>query len=85
MNVSLTPELEAFVKQKVNTGMYSSVSEVVREALRLLEEHDAMQEAKLQALRNDIQAGRASLGRGEGRALDVDTIKARGRGAQTQR
>jgi antitoxin ParD1/3/4 len=40
MNVSLTAELEKFVDEKVATGRYSSASEVVREALRLLEEHD---------------------------------------------
>ncbi len=40
MNVSLTPELEKFVNAKVETGRYNSASEVVREALRLLEEHD---------------------------------------------
>ena len=40
MNVSLTPELEKFVSTKVSTGRYNSASEVVREALRLLEEND---------------------------------------------
>ena len=37
MNVSLTPELEKFVAAKVESGRYTSASEVVREALRLLE------------------------------------------------
>jgi len=36
MNVSLTPDLERFVREKVDSGLYSSASEVVREALRLL-------------------------------------------------
>jgi antitoxin ParD1/3/4 len=40
MNVSLSPELEKFVGTKVESGRYNSASEVVREALRLLEEHD---------------------------------------------
>ncbi|GAA6622637.1 type II toxin-antitoxin system ParD family antitoxin [Scytonema sp. NUACC26] len=40
MNVSLTPELEQFVREKVKIGRYPSASEVVREALRLLEERD---------------------------------------------
>jgi antitoxin ParD1/3/4 len=40
MNVSLTPELDKFVAGKVESGRYNSASEVVREALRLLEEHD---------------------------------------------
>ena len=40
MNVSLTPELERFVQGKVETGLYNNASEVVREGLRLLKEHD---------------------------------------------
>jgi len=79
MNVSLTPTLESYVKQKVEAGMYSSVSEVVREALRLLEERDNMQAMKLEALRADINQGVESLEMGRGRTLDVDAIKARGR------
>jgi antitoxin ParD1/3/4 len=40
MNVSLTPELEEMIRQKVESGLYMSASEVVREALRLMEEND---------------------------------------------
>jgi antitoxin ParD1/3/4 len=40
MNVSLTPELEALVNEKVRTGLYQTASEVVREALRLLKQRD---------------------------------------------
>jgi antitoxin ParD1/3/4 len=40
MNVSLTPELEKFVDGKVESGLYNNASEVVREGLRLLKEHD---------------------------------------------
>jgi antitoxin ParD1/3/4 len=46
MNVSLTPELEKFVSAKVEGGRYNSASEVVREALRLLEEHDQNRAAR---------------------------------------
>lgn len=42
MNVSLTPELERFVQGKVESGLYNNASEVVREGLRLLKEHDEM-------------------------------------------
>ena len=40
MNVSLSPALEDFIKTKVDSGLYNSTSEVVREALRLLQEQD---------------------------------------------
>ena len=57
MNVSLTPELEAVIQSKVKSGMYNSASEVVREGLRLLQQRDDAHEAKLNALRADIQIG----------------------------
>jgi len=79
MNVSLTPQLESLVKEKVATGMYNSVSEVVREALRLLSERDSLQAMKLEALRQDIAQGIDSLDKGEGKSLDIEGIKAKGR------
>lgn len=82
MNVSLTPQLEAYVKQKVAGGMYNSVSEVVREALRLLEERDALQAVKLEALRQDLHLGLASLNHGGGKPLDIEAIKAKARATQ---
>ncbi|MDX2506046.1 MAG: type II toxin-antitoxin system ParD family antitoxin [Gammaproteobacteria bacterium] len=85
MNVSLTPQLEDFVKQKVSTGMYSSVSEVIREALRLLEEKEALKAINLQALREDIQKGIDSLDNGRSKPLDIESIKARGRKMMAQR
>lgn len=57
MNVSLTPELEQFVHEKVKSGRYLSASEVVRDALRLLEERDLFQQAKLAELRQHLAIG----------------------------
>jgi len=79
MNVSLTPQLEIFIKQKLAKGMYNSVSEVVREALRLLEERDTLQAMRLEALRKDINQGIESLDNGEGKPMNMEVIKARGR------
>lgn len=79
MNVSLTSELENYVKGKVATGMYSSVSEVMREALRLMEERDAVQAVRLEALRQDINKGLESLEREGSKPLDMEMIKAKGR------
>ncbi|HEV8041091.1 MAG TPA: type II toxin-antitoxin system ParD family antitoxin [Bryobacteraceae bacterium] len=66
MNVHLTPELEQLVHKKVKTGRYNSASEVVREALRLLEEYDGLRATQFGELRRRIDAGLASLDRGEG-------------------
>ena len=71
MNVSLTPEFEAFVGEKVRSGSYTTASEVVRAGLRLLQEHDAEQLARLEALREDVRAGLAQLKRGEGHVGDA--------------
>jgi antitoxin ParD1/3/4 len=65
MNVSLTAELEKFVDEKVATGRYSSASEVVREALRLLEEHDQDRARKIAEFNEEIGRRLASLDRGE--------------------
>ena len=80
MNISLTPHLEALVKQKVDTGLYNSASEVIREALRLLEEKERLNEIKLEALRNDIQKGLES---GESTQLNIEDIKAKARKRRT--
>lgn len=56
MNVSLTPDLEKFIHDKVGSGLYQSASEVVREALRLLEEKDKEKQQRLEALRSEVQA-----------------------------
>jgi antitoxin ParD1/3/4 len=65
MNVSLTPELEKFVSTKVESGRYNSASEVVREALRLLEEHDQVRSQRLTEFNQELGRRLASLDRGE--------------------
>lgn len=65
MNVSLTPELEKFVSAKVESGRYTSASEVVREALRLLDEHDRNRDAQLAAFNRELASRIAALDRGE--------------------
>lgn len=64
MNVSLTPELDKFVAAKVASGRYTSASEVVREALRLLEEQDRTRSSKLAAFNRELEARLESLNRG---------------------
>ncbi len=76
LNVNLTPKLEDMVRQKVAGGLYNNASEVVRDALRLMEERDRLNAAKLEALRQDILAG---MDNGPSEELDIDDIKRRGR------
>lgn len=70
MNVSLTPELESLINNKVKTGLYNSASEVVREALRLLEEQDRLKEIRLEDLRRELQKGVDDLRAGRRTALE---------------
>jgi antitoxin ParD1/3/4 len=65
MNVHLTPELEKLVQGKVESGRYNSASEVVREALRLMEQRDELRAIQLQELRNRIDKGLKEAGRGK--------------------
>lgn len=82
MNVSLTPELERMVNDKVQSGLYQTASEVIREGLRLLRERDA----HLENLRADLQAGFSAVDLGSYYDLDSRSlaslsrqVKARGR------
>jgi antitoxin ParD1/3/4 len=65
MNVSLTPELEKLVDDRVKSGRYTSASEVIREALRLLERFDHAQQHALVELNQKIDEGLAQAERGE--------------------
>ena len=76
MNVNLTPQLEEMVRQKVESGLYGSASEVVREALRLMEEQDRMRAARLDQLRQDVRAG---LDSGPAALWDSKQLKQQGR------
>ena len=57
MNVSLTKDLADLVRQKVDSGLYTSASEVVREALRLLADQDRLSEIREEELRRQIAEG----------------------------
>ena len=76
MNFNLTSDLETLVRRKVASGMYTSASEVVREALRLMEEQDQMRAVRLDQLRQDVRRGLES---GPGEPWDPEAIKQRGR------
>ena len=80
MNISLTPQLEQLVQERVKSGRYTSASEVIREALRMMEEKDRLLGAKLDQLRQDIREGVES---GPATPWDPDEIKREGRARRT--
>jgi antitoxin ParD1/3/4 len=57
INVSLTPEMERFVESRVASGRYQSVSEVIRDGLRLLEEKELARQSALKTLQEKIAVG----------------------------
>jgi antitoxin ParD1/3/4 len=61
MNVSLTSEMEQWVQQKVGSGLYSSASEVVREAIRALHAKETQNRSKMANLRDAIEEGIRSM------------------------
>ena len=71
-NVSLTPELDEFLQSRVRSGRYQTTSEVVREALRLLERHEQEREEAFQQLKAKLERGAAQAERGE--LLDGDEV-----------
>lgn len=79
MNVSLPPELEARVRQRVESGMYGSASEVIREALRLFEAYEQVKTAKLDSLRQDIATGLSDAKNGRTKEIDFANLKQQGR------
>ncbi len=77
MNVSLPEELAKFVKDKVSTGRYGSSSEVVREALRLMEKTERAEAEKLALLRRSWKEGIDSDDAAE---IDFAALKREARG-----
>lgn len=65
VNVSLTPELDAFLQSRVKSGRYQTTSEVVRDALRLLERQEQEREAALKQLKAKLNRGASQAKRGE--------------------
>ena len=72
MNVSLSPELELLIDQKVKSGMYNSASEVIRAGLRLLQEQDELRQIRLRELKREVQQGLDEIERGE--VVDGDEV-----------
>lgn len=72
ISISLTPELLGLIKAKVDSGRYTSTSEVVREALRLLERSDRLELDRAEGLRRAWQDG---VGSGDAGPLDFAELR----------
>lgn len=71
-NINLTDHYDSFVAEQLATGRFQNASEVVRTALHLLEQRNAEEEAKLEALRREVMIGVEQYERGETIQLNTD-------------
>lgn len=72
MNIILKPEQEQLIQAKVNSGKYTTVDEVITEALQLLDERDRGYQKWVEDTRKKVAVGLAQLDRGEG--IEVQTV-----------
>ena len=69
-NINLTDHFDHFVEHQVSSGRYGNASEIVRDALRLLEEREQERDAKLKALRQAAKQGFDEIDQGQGIVLE---------------
>ena len=74
MNLALTPDLQKLIDDELESGIYESPGEVVRDALRLLKERSEYRRQRIEALRRDAQVGLDQLARGESSEYDADQM-----------
>jgi antitoxin ParD1/3/4 len=65
VNISITPELDAFLQSRVSSGRYQTTSEVVREALRLLERREKERDEAFTQLKAKLERSTGQAERGE--------------------
>jgi antitoxin ParD1/3/4 len=77
---SIGKHFEGLIESLIESGRYSTASEIMRDGLRMIEEREQRREAKLAALRTEIQKG---IDSGPAEEVDIDdmikAVKARGR------
>ncbi|MCY7355759.1 MAG: type II toxin-antitoxin system ParD family antitoxin [Lysobacter sp.] len=74
-NVVLTEHHEHVIEQLVKSGRYQNASEVMREGLRLVERREAVDAARLEALREAGRVGFADIDEGRYREIDHDGLE----------
>ena len=69
-NINLTGHFDSFIEAGVSSGRYGNASEMIREGLRLLEQREQEEQAKLAWLQAAVKEGVEQLNRGEGIGFD---------------
>lgn len=77
MHISLTDQQEEWVNSQIQNGHYASTSEVIRRAIRLLQEEEEIKQTKILALREAVQKGVDEIERGELSKSNVDEVIAK--------
>jgi len=72
MNITLKPEQAELIQQKLNSGKYSNIDEVIFEAFRLLEERDREYQIWVEETREKVDTAIEELRCGEG--IDSDVV-----------
>ena len=73
-NISLTPELEQYAKNQVSSGLYTSVSEFMREAVRLHREKNLEHQLYLHEMHKELSTASAEIDRGEISPLNLQKL-----------
>lgn len=71
-NINLTEHFDRYLSEALASGRYSNASEVVRAGLRLLENEEQQEQARLLALRSAFREGQAAIERGALATMESD-------------
>lgn len=74
MNITLTPQITAWITEKVAQGMYSSSSEVIAEGIRLLKRQEEQRQSMVEDLRRELLVGAKQLDTGKSLPFDADQV-----------
>ena len=76
MNITLTPELERFVSDKIRAGQFRSADELFESALNILRDQESLTPADIAELQREVAIGTEQLDRGDSATWDAETMKA---------
>lgn len=85
LTITLPPDLEKLLEEKVASGEYHAPTEVIHEGLRLIRERDAVKQLRREELRREINIGLEQIARGEVAPLDMEALIAEARERRASR